>query len=365
MMKRILSLFFTIFCAITLMAQSVSLNIANQPIREVLKPFEQASGYHFFYNSTSLVGLDHVVSVSFDETPLEVALNTLFNGTSIVYKITDNNVIALSNKEIEHAIGKTVDGIVVDDTNFPIIGATVKIKNSDNGTITDFDGNFSLSNVRAGQYLQISYIGYKTYELRITDASSYNITLHEDTEQLDEVVVVGYGAQKKVNLTGAVSVVSAEDVAGRPTQNMATALQGADPSLNITMNAGSPNSDFKIDIRGVASINSGVKPLVLVDGVEMDLKRVNNNDVQSISVLKDASAAAIYGAKAAAGVILVTTKKGAEGKAPTVTVDAKAGWKTQTSSTDFITNGFTSAYINDLFMHHHANYTMTTYNEAD
>lgn len=366
-MKRILFIFFSICCAITMMAQSVTLNISEKPIRDVLQPFEQASGYHFFYNSTSLVGLDHIVSVAFDQTPLEVALNTLFQGTTIVYTIMDNNVIALSNKEKEQSVvGKTIDGVVVDATNFPIIGATVRVKNTDNGTITDFDGNFSLSNVKPGQYLQISYIGYKTYELRVAaTTTSYNVTLQEDAEQLDEVVVVGYGAQKKVNLTGAVSVVTAEEVAGRPTQNMATALQGADPSLNITMNAGSPNSDFKIDIRGVASINSGVKPLVLVDGVEMDLKRVNNNDVESISVLKDASASAIYGAKAAAGVILVTTKKGAEGKAPTVTLDAKAGWKTQTTSTDFITDGFMSAYINDLFMHHHANYNMTTYNEAD
>ena len=157
-MKRILFIFFSICCAITMMAQSVTLNISEKPIRDVLQPFEQASGYHFFYNSTSLVGLDYMVSVAFDQTPLEVALNTLFQGTTIVYTIMDNNVIALSNKEKEQSVvGKNIDGVVVDATNFPIIGATVRVKNTDNGTITDFDGNFSLSNVKPGQYLQISY----------------------------------------------------------------------------------------------------------------------------------------------------------------------------------------------------------------
>ena len=189
----------------------------------------------------------------------------------------------------------------------------------------------------------------------------------ESTAQLDEVVVVGYGAQKKVNLTGAVSVVDQKDIVGRPTANMATALQGADPALNISLNAGGPGSSYDINIRGMASINnsSTTKPLVLVDGVEMDLARINSNDIESVSILKDASASAIYGSKAAAGVILVTTKSGKEGLAPQVTIDAKAGWKTQTTSHDFITTGFWSAYISDIFMRQHTNYAMTTYTEAD
>jgi TonB-linked SusC/RagA family outer membrane protein len=195
----------------------------------------------------------------------------------------------------------------------------------------------------------------------------YRITLAEATSELDEVVVVGYGSQKKVNLTGAVSVIDQKDIVGRPTPNMATALQGIDPALNLTMSAGGPGAGYEFNIRGVASINnsSTTKPLVLVDGVEMDLARVNSNDIESVSILKDASAAAIYGSKAAAGVILVTTKSGKEGLAPQVTVDVKAGWKAPTTEHDFITQGFWSAYISDIFMLQHTKTAMTTYTDAD
>jgi TonB-linked SusC/RagA family outer membrane protein len=195
----------------------------------------------------------------------------------------------------------------------------------------------------------------------------YRITLIEATSELDEVVVVGYGSQKKVNLTGAVSVIDQKDIVGRPTPNMATALQGIDPALNLTMSAGGPGAGYEFNIRGVASINnsSTTKPLVLVDGVEMDLARVNSNDIESVSILKDASAAAIYGSKAAAGVILVTTKSGKEGLAPQVTVDVKAGWKAPTTEHDFITQGFWSAYISDIFMLQHTKTAMTTYTDAD
>lgn len=365
-MKRLSSLLLALVCAAVMMAQTITLSVSNQPIRNVLPQVEQLSGYHFFYNSSSLQGLDKTVTLNLSNAPLEQALNQLFAGSGITFTMMDNKVIALSNTQEKTAIGRVVTGTVYDEMHEPIIGASVMLKHSTTGTITDLDGQFSIDNVKTGQYLQISFVGYQTYELRIVDnTNNYSVTLRENTKQLDEVVVVGYGAQKKVNLTGAVSVVTADEVTGRPTQNMATALQGADPSLNITMNSGGPSSDYKIDIRGVASINSGAKPLILVDGVEMDLKRVNSNDVESVSVLKDASAAAIYGAKAAAGVVLITTKTGSEGKAPTVTVDAKAGWKTTTTSTDFVSQGFYSAYINDIFMYQHVGYNMTTYTDAD
>ena len=349
-----------------MMAQTITLSVSNKPIRNVLPQVEQLSGYHFFYNSSSLQGLDKTVTLNLTNAPIESALNQLFAGSGITFTMMDNKVIALSNAPEKTTVGRVVTGTVYDEAHEPVIGASVMLKHSTTGTITDLDGQFSLDNVKTGQYLQISFVGYQTYELRIADnTNNYSVTLRENTKVLDEVVVVGYGSQKKVNLTGAVSVVTADEVTGRPTQNMATALQGADPSLNITMNSGGPSSDYKMDIRGVASINSGAKPLILVDGVEMDLKRVNSNDVESVSVLKDASAAAIYGAKAAAGVVLITTKTGSEGKAPTVTMDAKAGWKTTTTSTDFVSQGFYSAYINDIFMYQHVGYNMTTYTDAD
>ena len=347
-------------------AQTLTLKVSDRPLREVLPLVEQQCDYHFFYNS-NLPGLDSRVTVNLTNTPLEQALRQLFNGTGISYKMAENNVIVLSVEE-KKSTSRTVRGVVLDKSNNdPIIGASVVVKGTTQGTITDYDGNFSIE-ATSGQYLQVSYLGYQTYELRVTpNSDTYRVALTESTSQLDEVVVVGYGAQKKVNLTGAVSVVDQKDIVGRPTANMATALQGADPALNITMSAGGPGAGYNYNIRGVASINnsSTTKPLVLVDGVEMDLSRVNSNDIESVSILKDASASAIYGSKAAAGVILVTTKSGSEGKAPQVTVDAKAGWKSPTTEHDFITQGFWSAYISDIFMMQHTKTAMTTYSDAD
>ena len=367
-MKRIftIALFTMLLSMLSAQAQTLTLKVSDRPLREVLPLVEQQCDYHFFYNS-NLPGLDSRVTVNLTNTPLEQALRQLFNGTGISYKMAENNVIVLSVEE-KKSTARTVRGVVLDKSNNdPIIGASVVVKGTTQGTITDYDGNFSIE-AAPGQYLQVSYLGYQTYELRVTpNSDTYRVALTESTSQLDEVVVVGYGAQKKVNLTGAVSVVDQKDIVGRPTANMATALQGADPALNITMSAGGPGAGYNYNIRGVASINnsSTTKPLVLVDGVEMDLSRVNSNDIESVSILKDASASAIYGSKAAAGVILVTTKSGSEGKAPQVTVDAKAGWKSPTTEHDFITQGFWSAYISDIFMMQHTKTAMTTYSDAD
>lgn len=365
-MKRVVMILSAILLTLVVNAQRITLEVSNKPIREVLPLVEKQSGYHFFYNSSNLVGLDKAVSFSLRDAEIQGVLNTMFRGSTIEYHIMDNKVIALSNKE-QKKEGR-VTGAIFDANNEPIIGASIMVRGSNTGTISDMDGHFTLDNIKPGQILVVSYLGYESYEQRVNqNTQDYKITLRESTSALDEVVVVGYGAQKKVNLTGAVGVVNAEDIVGRPTANTATALQGADPSLNIAMTAGGPGAGYKIDIRGTASINSSssTTPLVLVDGVEMDLSRVNANDIESVSILKDASASAIYGSKAAAGVVLVTTKSGREGMAPQVTFDAKAGWKSTTTKHDYISQGFWSAYISDLFMRYHTNYAMTTYNDAD
>lgn len=368
-MKRIFAIsFFTLVLSLlTAQAQVLTLNVNDKPLRDVLPMVEQQSDYHFFYNS-SLAGLDSRVTVSLNSTPIEQALRQLFSGTGITYRITDNHVIVLTAEE-KKSTTRQISGTVLDKaTNEPVIGASVIIRGTTQGTITDYNGQFILDNVATGQYIECAYLGYETQDIRVTvNSDSYKVFMKESTAQLDEVVVVGYGAQKKVNLTGAVSVVDQKDIVGRPTPNMVTALQGADPALNITMSGGGPGASYNYNIRGLASINnsSTTKPLVLVDGVEMDLSRVNSNDIESVSILKDASASAIYGSKAAAGVILVTTKSGSEGKAPQVTVDAKAGWKSPTTEHDFITQGFWSAYISDIFMMQHTKTAMTTYSDAD
>lgn len=274
-------------------------------------------------------------------------------------------IILLNTVTLWAANGTNILGLVTDEKSGEfIIGANVRIKGSQLGTVTDMDGKFSLSNIPENSVLEISYIGYEKMEIPIKDKTSIAIKLRKNQTELNELVVVGYGSQKKVNLTGAVSVIKAKDINGRPSINAATVLQGADPGLNIAMSAGGPSAGYSVDIRGVASINGG-SPLILVDGVEMNLSRVNSNDIESISILKDASAAATYGAKASSGVVLITTKIGSTASKPIVTLDCKLGWKKNTTSTDYITSGYWSGYINDMFMYNHAGYKYTTYSDAD
>lgn len=211
---------------------------------------------------------------------------------------------------------KKVNGTVVDPTGMPIIGATVLEKNNpSNGTITDIDGKFNFS-VKPDAIISISYIGYTTQNIRVGNQAYLKITLKEDSKTLDEVVVIGFGAQKKESLTGAVSQVKMDDVLGsRPVVNAMTALQGTMPGLQITPNgdASGPGQTKSFNIRGTTSINGG-GPLVLIDNVPGDIDMLNPEDIESVSVLKDASSSAIYGARAAFGVILVTTKKGKKGE---------------------------------------------------
>ena len=207
-----------------------------------------------------------------------------------------------------------VRGNVADEEGEAVIGASILQKGTSNGTVTDIDGDFSFS-APIGSTLQISYIGYITQEVAVT-SQSLNIVLLEDTRTLDEVVVVGFGTQRKVNLTGSVGIATAEDIESRPVNTVSDALQGIIPGLQLTHNAGDIESNMSIRIRGTGTIGEGSSdsPLVLIDGMEGDINLLNPEDVESISVLKDASASSIYGSRAAFGVILITTKKGSEGK---------------------------------------------------
>lgn len=206
-------------------------------------------------------------------------------------------------------------GTVVDDTGVPVIGANVVVKGTTNGTITDLDGKFSLDGP-PNATLVISYVGFIDQEITVKGNAPLSITLKEDAEALDEVVVVGFGTQKKVNLTGAVSSVTSEAFENRSVSNVSQALQGSMPGLNITQSHGYLNSEPDINIRGVGTIGEGSSgaPLVLIDGMEGDMNRLNPQDIESVSVLKDAAASSIYGSRAPFGVILITTKKGKSGK---------------------------------------------------
>ena len=208
----------------------------------------------------------------------------------------------------------TLKGNVVDKTGEPVIGANVVIKGTTTGVVTDFDGNFTID-VTTGTILTITYIGYNPMDITVNGQKTLTVTMSENAEALEELVVVGYGTQAKVNLTGAVSTISKEDLVNRPVTNVSSALQGLTPGVTITSGTGQPGNDAStIRVRGVGTLNNA-NPYILVDGIETGtFNSIDPNDIESISVLKDAASAAIYGSKAANGVILVTTKRGKKGK---------------------------------------------------
>lgn len=228
-------------------------------------------------------------------------------------------IVFLSCSSLLWAQEKAVSGLVTDSQNVPLPGVNVLEVGTTNGTQTDFDGNYSLS-VKAGSSLQFSYIGMVSQTIAVEGKSTINLQMEEDASQLDEVVVVGYGTQKAVNLTGSVETVKAEEIARQPVAQASQALAGLVPGLTATQSSGQPGEDgAAIRIRGIGTLGSGAKnnPLILVDGIPDDINGLDPSDIESISVLKDASASAIYGSRAANGVILITTKRGKEGKLST------------------------------------------------
>ena len=261
---------------------------------------------------------------------------------------------------------RTVSGTVKDAAG-PVVGAVVMLPgNTDTAQITDIDGAFSIRIPASATALEISCLGYVTATVDVpADGRTLQVVLQEDVMMLEETVVVGYGVQKKVNLTGAVTAVGSEELKDRTTHNLTNMLQGAVPGLNITTSSGNPGSTGTLNIRGITSINQA-DPLVLIDGTEGDLSRVNAADVENISVIKDASAAAIYGARAAYGVILVTTKSGNDGGGKAkVRYSGRVGWEQPTVSTDFETRGYWSVYTVDKFWASDAGNNYTNYTAHD
>lgn len=297
-------------------AQSMRVNIKvdNASTKEILSEIEKQTDYLFVYNKNE-VDLDRKASVNAENETTADVLSAVFDGTDIVYAIEGENIMLMRKEEKMSNVASQQDnritGTIVDATGLPIIGANVMVKGTTNGTITDMDGKFTLD-VPAGAVLQISYIGYANQEVKVGKSSNLSITLKEDTELLDEVVVVGFGSQKKANLTGAVSTVKMDEALGdRPLVQVADALQGQVPGLLVNNGGNAPGQGKSFQIRGAYSIGSGsvIAPLVLIDNVEGDMNMLNPDDIESVTVLKDAASSAIYGARAAGGVILITTKR--------------------------------------------------------
>lgn len=293
----------------TTYAQSVqfSFSLSNSTVKEVLEQIENESEFVFVYYENTF-DPSKKVSINANGKEVDEILDEVFAGQGVSYEINDRQVIlkkeeatSTSSKAVHQQETKKIQGLVKDIFGEPIIGASVVIKGTTNGTITGLDGEFSLNNVEKGSVIQVSFIGYQTQEIA-WNGQPLTLTLKEDSRQLEEVIVVGFGTQKKENLTGSVSQVSMDEVLGdRPVTSAAAALQGAMPGLTIGGGSG-PGQSKSFNIRGTLSINGG-SPLVLIDNVEGDINMLNPEDIESVTVLKDAASSAIYGARAAGGVV--------------------------------------------------------------
>ena len=293
-------------------AQKVSFNGERLSLKQAFEKIESVSKYKIAYNTSQLDVNKQVVLNQKNQDVLQI-LSDLLKGTNCVYQVNDNYIV-ITLKDDEKV--KKIKGTIKDSAGEPIIGANVILKGDATvGSITDIDGNFDLS-VPSNATLQVSYIGYNTQDVPVGNKSFLNITLKEDTETLDEVVVVGYGSQKKVNVIGSIASVDSKALESRAVPDVSNMLTGQMSGVTITQESGNPGQDAgTIRIRGVGSFGATPSPLVLVDGLPGSLSDLTPADIDNISVLKDASSAAIYGSRAANGVILVTTKKGKEGKA--------------------------------------------------
>lgn len=317
----------------TTYAQSVqfSFSLSNSTVKEVLEQIENESEFVFVYYENTF-DPSKKVSINANGKEVDEILDEVFAGQGVSYEINDRQVIlkkeeatSISSKAVHQQETKKIQGLVKDIFGEPIIGASVVIKGTTNGTITGLDGEFSLNNVEKGSVIQVSFIGYQTQEIA-WNGQPLTLTLKEDSRQLEEVIVVGFGTQKKENLTGSVSQVSMDEVLGdRPVTSAAAALQGAMPGLTIGGGSG-PGQSKSFNIRGTLSINGG-SPLVLIDNVEGDINMLNPEDIESVTVLKDAASSAIYGARAAGGVVLVTTKRPKSGTNFNLNYNFNVGWE--------------------------------------
>lgn len=295
-------------------AERITVSFSKVLLSEAINQVEKASGYTFFYDANK-TDMNSVVSLKAENMDINKALGMMLSGTNIRYRINDRQIVLIPSEGVAAAQqNQVVRGTVIDENGDPMIGVNVTIDGTSRGTITDVDGRFTLE-VGRGQTLTFSYIGYKDYSVRLAGETSLNVTMKPTAETLDEVVVVGFGTQKKSALSGSVVSVNVADLAAsRPVTNIGTALAGQVAGMKVISSGNVPGAESQnITIRGTGTMNNAA-PLVIVDGVEGYLTDIDASDIESVTVLKDAASAAIYGSRAANGVILVTTKKGKAGQ---------------------------------------------------
>ncbi|WP_102409272.1 TonB-dependent receptor [Parabacteroides bouchesdurhonensis] len=331
MKLALISLFvFTTGVFASVHSQTIRVNIQahNVATHTVLDEIEKQTDYLFIYNSNE-VDLNRKTSVEASNSPVAEVLSDIFNKTDVIYAMEGNNIMLMRRTAaaVTQQTNRKITGTVTDNTGESIIGANVVIKGTTNGTVTDLDGNFMIEAPASGGILQISYIGFLTQEVAIGNQNNYKIQLKSDNQVLDEVVVVGYGTQKKGELTSSITSVKSESFIKGAVQDAAQLLQGKVAGLGVILPNGDPTATTQIMLRGVGTLLSGSAPLVIIDGVPGDLTTVATEDIESIDVVKDGSAAAIYGTRGNNGVIFITTKK-AKGEMP-LSVDVQAYVTTQ------------------------------------
>lgn len=298
----------------TTFAQKINLSENNVPLKKLFKEIKRQSGYNFVYTEGMLKDAKPV-NIHLNGT-IDQVLDQIFSDQQLTYTITNNTIVVKEKERVRAAaaIPITVSGTVTDEKGEPMPGVTVTIVETKKSVFTDNNGHYSLT-ADSKQTLVFSFIGYKKLSVPINNTPLINITMEPSLKDLTEVVVVGYGTQKKVNLTGAIASVGSEKLDSRPIVNLGDGLNGLIPNLNVNINNGQPGTGSSFNIRGYTTIgaNSSSAPLVLVDGVQRDPNLIDPNDVANVTVLKDAASAAIYGGRAAYGVILITTKNGKKG----------------------------------------------------
>lgn len=312
----------------------LNLEVRNQTLRSALNAIEQTSNYRFFF-SDHIKALDEMVTIDVRGGEISEILNSLFEGKDLNYQINENHLIVLKPLAGTQDGERTITGVVTGKDGQPIPGVSVVVKGTAVGTITSPDGKFTLKVPQDAGTLVASYIGMRTQELPMGSQASFRIVMEDDVIGVDEVVVVGYGSQQKKTLTGAVSTVDESELRAVPAASAAAKLQGRVAGVTVT-NDNTPGGESTVRVRGIGSVNNN-DPLYIIDGVPTSggLSKINPNDIESMSVLKDASSSAIYGVRAANGVIIVTTKRGKAGK-PRVNFDARYGVQKTANSLDLL-----------------------------
>ncbi|WP_091392049.1 SusC/RagA family TonB-linked outer membrane protein [Arachidicoccus rhizosphaerae] len=338
-------------------AQNVSIKAKQLTVAQFIREIHRQTGYQFFFNDDLIKNAPDIKTVPMVNVPLEVALKNAFAHQDFSYKIVEKTITLLPEKKQEPTESQAaiqpkpwrLTGTVTDSTAKALSGVSVRLAGTGKGTISNGSGAFSLF-VNEGDVLEFSYIGYKNISVTLNSEASYTSGLHitlqaDQASSLNDLVVVGFGKQKKINLTGAISQISGKDLENRPVSNIGQALQGLMPNVNISIANGSPNTTPSINIRGGTSfaknssgdfeIQTG-SPYTLVDGIPMDISQVNPEDIETVTVLKDAASSAIYGARAAYGVMLITTKKGTHTEKPVLSYSNDFQWNRPAARPDLL-----------------------------